>query len=118
MGPGGDPQGVLYNNGAGNVWFSKLFTTRILMTEDLGEHTSEGARPALERERRRMDFRLARRIKWHDGEDFTACDLKFTTARRKRHRATIPISPFGRKTHTIQSERVNCWPQPRRTGLT
>ncbi|MYJ78887.1 MAG: hypothetical protein F4047_12265, partial [Caldilineaceae bacterium SB0670_bin_27] len=31
VGPGGDPQGVLYNNGAGNVWFVKMFTPLIIM---------------------------------------------------------------------------------------
>ena len=28
VGPGGDPQGVLYNNGAGNTWFVKICSRR------------------------------------------------------------------------------------------
>ena len=43
VGPGGDPEGVLYNNGAGNTWFVKIFTPLIMMDETFSNHTSEGA---------------------------------------------------------------------------
>ena len=81
VGPGGDPQGVLYNNGAGNVWFSKLFTPIIIMTKDFGEHTNEGALALSWTPNAAADvwtFQLREGVKWHDGADFTASDLKFT----------------------------------------
>ncbi len=81
VGPGGDPQGVLYNNGAGNVWFSKVFTPIIMMTKDFGEHTNEGALALSWEPNAAADvwtFQLREGVKWHDGEDFTASDLKFT----------------------------------------
>ncbi len=81
VGPGGDPQGVLYNNGAGNVWFSKLFTPIIMMTKDFSAHTSDGALALSWEPNEAADvwtFQLREGVKWHDGEDFTASDLKFT----------------------------------------
>ncbi|MEM7032409.1 MAG: ABC transporter substrate-binding protein [Chloroflexota bacterium] len=81
VGPGGDPQGILYNNGAGNVWFSKMFTPIIMMTKDFGEHTSDGALAVSWEPNDAADvwtFTLREGVKWHDGEDFTADDLKFT----------------------------------------
>ena len=43
VGPGGNPQGVLYNNGAGNTWFVKMFTPLIIMDQTFSNHTSEAA---------------------------------------------------------------------------
>ncbi|MEM7134286.1 MAG: ABC transporter substrate-binding protein [Chloroflexota bacterium] len=81
VGPGGDPQGVLYNNGAGNTWFVKIFTPLILMDETFSAHTSEGAL-AVEwspnEDATIWTFNLREGVKWHDGEDFTASDLKWT----------------------------------------
>ncbi len=81
VGPGGDPQGVLYNNGAGNVWFSKLFTPIIMMTEDFSEHTSKGALAVSWEPNEAATiwtFTLREGVTWHDGEAFTADDMKFT----------------------------------------
>ncbi|MEZ4870368.1 MAG: ABC transporter substrate-binding protein [Caldilineaceae bacterium] len=81
VGPGGDPQGVLYNNGAGNTWFVKLYTPLIMMNADFTQHTSDGAL-ALSWEPNDdatvWTFKLREGVKWHDGEPFTAADLKFT----------------------------------------
>ena len=81
VGPGGDPQGVLYNNGAGNTWFIKMFTPLINMTSDFGEHTSDGALAVSwepNDEATVWTFKLREGVTWHDGEPLTAQDLKFT----------------------------------------
>ena len=81
VGPGGDPQGVLYNNGAGNTWFVKLFTPLIIMDETFSEHTSEGALAVgwePNADATIWTFHLREGVKWHDGEDFSASDLKWT----------------------------------------
>ena len=81
VGPGGDPQGILYNNGAGNTWFVKIFTPLIIMDHTFSKHTSEAAL-ALSWEPNEdatiWTFKLREGVKWHDGEDFTASDLKWT----------------------------------------
>jgi peptide/nickel transport system substrate-binding protein len=81
VGPGGDPQGVLYNNGAGNTWFVKIFTPLIMMDETFSNHTSEGALAVgwgPNEDATVWTFNLREGVKWHDGEDFTASDLKWT----------------------------------------
>ncbi|MBV7336650.1 ABC transporter substrate-binding protein [Chloroflexi bacterium TSY] len=81
VGPGGDPQGVLYNNGAGNTWFVKMFTLLIMMSSDFSEHTSDGALAvdwSPNEDATVWTFNLREGVKWHDGEDFTASDLKWT----------------------------------------
>lgn len=81
VGPGGDPQGVLYNNAAGNTWLVKIFTPIIMMSSDFSEHTSDGALAvswAPNEDATVWTFQLREGVKWHDGEDFTAGDLKFT----------------------------------------
>ena len=81
VGPGGDPQGILYNNGAGNTWFVKIFTPLIIMDQTFSKHTSEAAL-ALSWEPNEdatiWTFKLREGVKWHDGENFTASDLKWT----------------------------------------
>ena len=81
VGPGGDPQGVLYNNGAGNTWFIKMFTPLINMASDFSGHTSDGALAvewAPNDDSTVWTFNLREGVTWHDGEPFTAQDLKFT----------------------------------------
>jgi len=81
VGPGGDPQGVLYNNGAGNTWFIKMYTPLINMTSDFKEHTSDGALAVsweANEDATVWTFHLREGVSWHDGEPFTAQDLKFT----------------------------------------
>ena len=94
VGPGGDPQGVLYNNGAGNTWFVKLFTPLIIMDQTFSNHTSEAAL-ALSWEPNEdatvWTFNLREGVKWHDGEDFTASDLKWT--------AEFVAAPMASVTH-------------------
>jgi peptide/nickel transport system substrate-binding protein len=81
VGPGGDPQGIMYNNAAGNMWLAKIFTPLIMMSEDYTEHTSEDAL-AISWEPNEdatvWTFNLREGVVWHDGEPFTANDLKFT----------------------------------------
>ena len=81
VGPGGDPQGVLYNNGAGNVWFVKIFTPLIIMDSTFSNHTNEAALAVSwmpNDDATVWTFHLREGVKWHDGEDFTASDLKWT----------------------------------------
>ena len=81
VGPGGDPQGVLYNNAAGNTWLAKIFTPLIMMESDFSAHTSDGALAVSwepNDDATVWTFTLREGVKWHDGEDFTADDLKFT----------------------------------------
>ncbi len=81
VGPGGDPQGILYNNGAGNTWFAKMYTPLIMMSEDFSEHTSVGALATSwepNDDASVWTFHLREGVKWHDGEPFTANDLKWT----------------------------------------
>ena len=81
VGPGGDPQGVIYNNGAGNTWFVKMYTPLVMMTPNFGEHTSEGALATSwvpNDDATVWTFNLREGVMWHDGEPFTASDVKFT----------------------------------------
>jgi len=81
VGPGGDPQGIIYNNGAGNTWFSKWITPLVMMNSDFTDHTTEGALAVsweANEDATVWTFHLREGVKWHDGEPFTAQDLKFT----------------------------------------
>ncbi len=106
VGPGGDPQGVLYNNGAGNVWFVKMFTPLIIMDSTFSNHTSEAAL-ALSWEPNEdatvWTFNLREGVKWHDGEDFTASDLKWT--------AEFVAAPMAAVTHfgIGQPQQIVSW---------
>ena len=94
IGPGGDPQGVLYNNGAGNVWFVKIFTPLIIMDSTFSNHTSEAALAVSwepNEDATVWTFNLREGVKWHDGEDFTASDLKWT--------AEFVAAPMASVTH-------------------
>lgn len=98
VGPGGDPQGILYNNGAGNTWFIKMFTPLINMESDFSAHTSEGAL-ALSWEPNDdasvWTFTLREGVTWHDGEPFTAQDLKFTAELTSAADAAVTRYAFG-----------------------
>lgn len=81
VGPGGDPQVVPFNNLAGQTWLVKMYTPLIMMTPDFGEHTSEGALATSwepNEDATVWTFNLREGVKWHDGEPFTASDVKFT----------------------------------------
>ena len=94
VGPGGDPQGVLYNNGAGNTWFVKIFTPLIMMDQTFSQHTSEGALAVSwepNEDATVWTFHLREGVKWHDGEEFTASDLKWT--------AEFVAAPMAAVTH-------------------
>ncbi len=94
VGPGGDPQGVLYINGAGNVWFVKMFTPLIIMDSTFSNHTSEAALAVSwepNEDASFWTFNLREGVKGHDGEDFTASDLKWT--------AEFVAAPMAAVTH-------------------
>lgn len=98
VGPGGDPQVVLYNNSAGNTWQAKLFTPLIMMSEDFSEHTSDGAlalRWEPNEDATVWTFGLRDGVTWHDGEPFTASDLKWTAEFISAPGATVVRFPFG-----------------------
>lgn len=121
VGPGGDPQGVLYNNGAGNVWFSKLFTPLILMTEDFSEHTAEGALALSWEANAAADvwtFALRDGVKWHDGEDFTAQDLKFTAELTSAPDAAVTRYFAGRPQNVVGWNEFNAGEADAIAGIT
>lgn len=121
VGPGGDPQGVLYNNGAGNVWFSKVFTPIIMMTSDFGEHTSEGALAVGWTPNEAADvwtFYLREGVKWHDGEDFTASDLKFTAELVSAPNAAVTRWFAGRPQQVVGWEEFNAGEADEIAGIT
>ncbi len=98
VGPGGDPQVVLYNNSAGNTWQSKIWTPLIMMSEDFTEHTSEGALAVSwepNEDATVWTFKLREGVKWHDGEPFTANDLKWTAEFISAPGATVVHFPFN-----------------------
>lgn len=81
VGPGGDPQAILYQGRAGYVWHSKMYTPLVMMTADYSGYTSEGALAVkweANAENTIWTFTLRNGVKWHDGAPFTAHDLKFT----------------------------------------
>jgi peptide/nickel transport system substrate-binding protein len=96
VGPGGDSQGIVYLGGAGHFWYSKIFTPLVMMNSDFTAHTNEGA---LATEWTPNDdatvwtFKLREGVTWHDGEPFTADDVKFT-AEFVHAPGTAAIRPF------------------------
>jgi peptide/nickel transport system substrate-binding protein len=81
VGPGGDPQVALYQQSAGSYWLSKMYTPLVMMTADFGEHTAEGALATNwepNEDATVWTFSLRQGVTWHDGEAFTAADVKFT----------------------------------------
>jgi peptide/nickel transport system substrate-binding protein len=80
VGPGGSPvpAGPWYNT-AGNTWISKIWTPLVSLDED-----ASGLAPQLATEWSSNDdftqwtFTLRDDVTWHDGEPFTAHDVKFT----------------------------------------
>ncbi|MCP4403479.1 MAG: ABC transporter substrate-binding protein [bacterium] len=81
VGPSGDPQGILYNNRAGYIWFSKIFTPLVMLSSDYTEFTSDGALAVkweANEDATVWTFTLREGVKWHDGEPLTANDVKFT----------------------------------------
>ncbi|MEZ4607632.1 MAG: ABC transporter substrate-binding protein [Deinococcales bacterium] len=81
VGPGGDPQVIPYHNFAGNTWLAKIYTPLVMMTPDFSEHTSEGALAVswtANEDATVWTFKLREGVKWHDGEAFSAQDVKFT----------------------------------------
>jgi len=100
VGPGGAPETVLYMSGAGHVWYSKMFTPLVKMASDYSEFVP-GAGLALSWEPNEdfteWKFALREGMKWHDGEPFTAQDLKFTLefVEHPESAATFPVSRFS-----------------------
>ena len=81
VGPGGDPQVALYQQSAGSYWLSKMYTPLVMMNADFTEHTSEGALATSwesNEDATVWTFKLREGVTWHDGEPFTADDVKFT----------------------------------------
>lgn len=81
VGPGGDPQGIVYLGGAGHLWFSKIYTPLVMMNSDFTAHTNEGALATSwepNDDATVWTFTLREGVTWHDGEPFTADDVKFT----------------------------------------
>ena len=80
VGPGGSPvpSGPWYNT-AGNTWISKIWTPLVSLNED-----ASGLTPQLATGWSANDdftvwtFDLREGVSWHDGEPFTAADVKFT----------------------------------------
>jgi peptide/nickel transport system substrate-binding protein len=81
VGPGGAPQTVPYMSGAGHIWYSKMLTPIIMMNSDYTEHTADGSLSTSwesNEDATVWTFYLREGVKWHDGEPFTADDVKFT----------------------------------------
>ncbi len=81
VGPGGDPQVIPYHNFAGNTWLAKIYTPLVMMAPDFSEATSEGALAVSwepNEDATVWTFHLRPGVVWHDGEPFTANDVKFT----------------------------------------
>lgn len=80
VGPGGSPtpSGPWYNT-AGNTWISKIWSPLVSLNED-----ATGLAPQLavswegDDASRVWTFHLRPDVRWHDGEAFTASDVKFT----------------------------------------
>jgi len=104
VGPGGDPQGKVYNNGAGNTWISKIFTPLVMMNEDYTKHTSDGALAVSwepNADATVWTFKLREGVTWHDGEPFTADDVKFTAAFVHAPGASVTRPVFTDKLNTV-----------------
>ncbi len=81
VGPGGDPQQIVYFNGAGTNWMSKMFTPLVMMSSDFSELTPEGSLSEgweSSDDLTEWTFHLRPDVQWHDGEPFTADDVAFT----------------------------------------
>lgn len=104
VGPGGDPQGKVYNNGAGNTWISKIFTPLVMMNSDYTQHTSDGALAVSwepNADATVWTFKLREGVTWHDGEPFTADDVKFTADFVHAPGASVTRPVFTDKSNTV-----------------
>jgi peptide/nickel transport system substrate-binding protein len=100
VGPGGAPQAVLYMSGAGHIWYSKLFTPLVMMNSDFSEFVGEGGLAEsweANDDFTEWTFNLREGVQWHDGEPFTAQDLKFTLefTEHPDSPATFPVSRYA-----------------------
>lgn len=79
VGPGGLPQTVPWVQTAGNTWLSKIWSPLVSYNEDVS-----GLAPQLavaweaNEDNTVWTFTLREGVVWHDGEPFTAEDVKFT----------------------------------------
>ena len=80
VGPGGSPvpAGPWYNT-AGNTWISKIWTPLVSLNEDASELAPQLATDwSANDDFTVWTFNLRDGVTWHDGEAFTAEDVKFT----------------------------------------
>ena len=80
VGPGGSPvpSGPWYNT-AGNTWISKIWTPLVSLNEDASGLTAQLATEWSHNDDFTVwTFELRDDVVWHDGEPFTANDVKFT----------------------------------------
>ena len=120
VGPGGDPQVVLYNNNAGNTWQAKIWTPLIMMNEDFTEPTSEGALAVSwqpNADATIWTFKLREGVKWHDGEPFTANDLKFTAEFISAPGAAVVRFPFTSPKQVLGWNEYNAGEADEITGV-
>lgn len=79
VGPGGLPQAAPWTQTAGNTWLAKIWSPLVSYNEDIS-----GLAPQLATEWSANEdstvwtFTLREGVVWHDGEPFTADDVKFT----------------------------------------
>lgn len=79
IGPGGLPQGSPWTQTAGNTWLAKIWSPLVSYNSDISGLAPQLATEwSANEESTVWTFKLREGVVWHDGEPFTANDVKFT----------------------------------------
>lgn len=79
IGPMGHPEGTPYYCTAGHTWLMKIWSPLVSWNDDFSEIVPQLATNwTANTEATEWTFELRQGVKWHDGQPFTAEDIKFT----------------------------------------
>ncbi len=79
VGPGGGPQQRPFDQTAGNTWLMKIWSPLVSLNKDsTGLEAQLATKWTPNTDATQWTFDLRPNVKWHDGDAFTASDVKFT----------------------------------------
>jgi peptide/nickel transport system substrate-binding protein len=95
VGPGGNPQGFnVITAGAGYMWMEKYFSKLLFYDVQFSKQQGENAESwEVAPDAKQFTFKLRRGITWHDGQPFTADDVKFSIELFQNPDSASPYRP-------------------------